>query len=52
MSGMSQPAQEPRSHRRYWIMLVAVPVIAAVLLLALLVLVGEADRDSFVYTLF
>ena len=49
---MSEPVVAPRSHRRYWIMLVAVPVIAALLLLAFLLLVGEADKDSFVYTLF
>jgi hypothetical protein len=42
----------PRSRRRYWIMLGAVPLVTALLLLAFLLLVGEADRDSFVYTLF
>jgi len=52
MRAMSEPIAEPRSRRRYWIMLVAVPVTAALLLLAFLLLVGEADKDSFVYTLF
>jgi hypothetical protein len=52
MRGMSQPDSGQGSRRRYWIMLGAVPLIAALLLLAFLLLVGDADRDAFVYTLF
>ena len=52
MRVMSEPIAEPRSRRKYWIMLVAVPVASALLLLVFLLLVGEADKDSFVYTLF
>ena len=33
-------------------MLLGVPLGAALLLLAFLLLIGEADKDSFVYTLF
>jgi len=33
-------------------MLGVVPVIAALLMLGVLLLIGEADKDSFVYTLF
>ena len=52
MRGMPEPVAEPKSRRRYWIMLGVVPVIAALLLLGVLLLIGEADKDSFVYTLF
>jgi hypothetical protein len=41
-----------KNRRRYWIMLGAVPLVTALLLLVFLLLVGDADRDSFVYTLF
>jgi hypothetical protein len=46
---MPEPA---RRNRKYWIMLGAVPLAAALLLLVFLFLVGDADKDSFVYTLF
>ena len=52
MRAMSEQASEARSRRRYWIMLGVVPVIAALLMLGVLLLIGEADKDSFVYTLF
>ena len=49
---MAEAGGAAKSRRRYWIMLGAVPVITALLLLAFLLLVGDGDRDSFVYTLF
>ena len=49
---MSGPDAARAQRRKYWIMLAAVPLAAALLLLGFLLLVGEAGRDSFVYTLF
>jgi hypothetical protein len=49
---MSQPDAGHGSRRRYWIMLGFVPLIAALLLLAFLLLIGESDTDAFVYTVF
>jgi hypothetical protein len=49
---MSDPNAPPKSGRKYWIMLGAVPLVAALLLLAFLLLAGAGDKDSFVYTLF
>ena len=52
MHSMSESDAAHRTRRKYWIMLGAVPLLAAVLLLGFLLLVGESDKDSFVYTLF
>jgi hypothetical protein len=52
MRAMSEPGTAPRKRRKYWIMFIGVPLLAALVLLVFLLLIGESDRDAFVYTLF